>query len=100
MAVEVLLAEPDHTTVLDDAGDVRDRVEAAVLGDDTVDECIDRGLVADVARGHAVALEHVDAHDRRARAFERVGARGPDAARGTRDDRDPSVDPETIHHAH
>jgi len=56
-----------------------------VLRDHTVDQRVDRSLAADVARGHVVTREHVDAHDGRARAFERVGARGADAVRAARE---------------
>ena len=72
-------------------GHVGGEVEAAVLGDDAVDEGVDRGLVGDVEGGDAVAGREVGDDHRRAARPQQLDGRGADARRPAGDERDLAV---------
>ena len=96
-AVPVVGVDQVHGSAAGDARVVHDDVEAAVLGDDGVDQRADRRFVAHVERAHAVSLGDVGADDDRAFLGEPLGGREAEPRRRAGDQRDLAVDPAACH---
>jgi hypothetical protein len=79
----------------DDAGNVRDNIDAAVLLDRCVDERSDGLRVGDIAVQHAIRGRDVHRYDVGTLVAEQRRGRGADAGRGPGDQHGPSR--QTVH---